>query len=58
MDIILDLRANKAKLLTALMIVRDELDDHADAEGNGPGDYRPNWSMSLLQIVNDALKEK
>jgi hypothetical protein len=37
------------------MAIRDELDEHADAEDDCPGDYRPNWPMRLLQTVDAAL---
>lgn len=30
------------------------LDDHADAEGNGPADYRPNKAMRLLNDLREA----
>ena len=42
-------------LLEALQEVSVQLDQRADAEGNGPADYRPNWEMSLLQIVNAVI---
>lgn len=44
-----------ANLRGTLEAVRAELNDRADAEGNGPGDYLPNWQMRLLQMVDAAL---
>ena len=43
------------EMLEALKAVKEQLDQRADAEGNGPADYRPNWEMVLLQEVRAAI---
>ena len=44
--------------MNALDVVLDEIEEYldnlADAEGNGPGDYRPNREMTLLNALREA----
>jgi hypothetical protein len=42
-------------LIDALQTVRDELADRADMLDGGEDGPRPNWAMSLLQVVDAAL---
>jgi hypothetical protein len=42
-------------MLDTLYWVAQTLDQYADAEGNGPGDYQPNWEMTLLNEVQEAI---
>jgi hypothetical protein len=36
--------------------IEEYLDDRADAEGNGPADWRPNKAMRLLNALQEARK--
>jgi hypothetical protein len=36
--------------------IEDFLDQRADAEGNGPADYRPNEAMRLLSRLRRARR--
>ena len=44
-------------LAAVLDEIEEYLDDRADAEGNGPADYRPNEEMSLLNALRRAREE-
>ena len=45
--------AERDGMLELLVDVAEYLDNYADAEGNGPADYKPNQAMRLLNRVED-----
>lgn len=46
--------AEREDMLELLSDVAEFLDDQADAEGNGPADYKPNKAMCLLGRIYAA----
>ena len=48
---------DKSDLIELLTQCSEFLDRYADAEGNGPGDYKPNTAMRLMNDV-DAMLDK
>lgn len=46
------------ELAVVLDDIEDYLDNLADAEGNGPADYRPNQEMGLLNALRTARERE
>ena len=42
------------ELAVVLDDLEEYLDNRADAEGNGPADYKPNLEMQLLNALREA----